>query len=258
MKWFFVQLGVAVLSVVSFSPCFANSEKTVHGIEYAGANWFVTVGAGAEFPLANGNMYVNNGSFFPPPYDTDIYSTNQSTSALVNLSAGRRWERQSNWFPAFSLGLFYQHSFLDNVAGTITQYSLPQFTNYTYNWNLSSDILLASAKVNLYAQNRFSPYVTVGLGGAFNHSNYNETALPGVTPRTSPGFSGTSNQFAYNAGAGLDFRASNHLIVTLGYLYQNLGDISGQGNATWSGNSLRLGSYGLNEVLAGVTYLFDK
>ena len=331
MKWFFVRLGIAVLSIVSFPPCFAQSTKTLYGLEYAqdfnsqdkgsfyiqaasfshqfnadryqqllqsrtmypvkvshqknvhivligpihsslelrktansliqlsikntthtqstskiqnnhisaqsnevipavmikssftpalstSANWFVGVGAGAEFSSSQGNIYVNNGSFFPPPYKTDVYSTKQPTSGLVNFSAGRRWEHLSQWFPSYSLGLLYQHSFLRNVRGTVTQYSLPQLSNYNYNWKLSSDILLASAKVNLYAKNQFSPYITVGLGGAFTHSNYNETALSGVTPRTSPGFSGTSRQFAYNAGAGLDFRASNHLIINFAYL----------------------------------------
>ncbi len=226
-------------------------------VMHANAKWFVAVAGGAEFPMAKGNIYVNNGSSFPPPYDTDIYSTNQSASVLTNLSAGRRWEREGKWLPAYSLGLVYQHSFLGNTSGTVTQYSLPEFTNYNYTWKLSSEILLVSAKVNLYVQKQFSPYVTVGLGRAFNHSKYSETALPEVTPRSAPGFSGTSIKFAYNAGAGLDFQASSHLIINVGYLYQNLGDISGPGIGTWSGTSLGLKSYGQNEALVGITFLCD-
>ncbi len=222
------------------------------------ANWFITAGAGAEFPTAKGNISINNGSFFPAPYDTDTYTTNQSSSALVIVMAGRRWERESKWIPAFSLGVLYQHSFLDTVKGTVSQYSLPEYTNYNYYWDLSSDIVLASAKLNLYAQNRFSPYITAGLGGAFNHSSYSEEALPDVTPRLSPDFSGNNNQFAYNVGAGIDFRASNNCIINVGYLYQNLGDISAQGSGAWSDTSFGLRTYGLNEVLASATYLFDN
>lgn len=229
-------------------------------VSHSNANWFMAIGSGAEFPLASANMYVKNGSFYPPPFDTDIYSATQnaSASALLNATVGRRWTRESKWFPAYSLGLFYQHSFTGNAGGTVTQYSDPEFTNYNYHWNPSSDILLASIKLNLYDKNQFSPYVTAGLGGAFNQSHYNETALPDVTPRISPDFSGSSNQFAYNAGAGLDFRATNHLIINVGYLYQNLGNISGKGKGTWSSTSLNIGSYGLNEVVVGGTYLFNK
>lgn len=219
------------------------------------ANWFVAVNSGAGFSMIENKMYVDNGSFFSSPHDKDIYTVKSPTSALVNFSIGRRWECLDKWFSAISLGLFYQHSFLGNVNGTVIQYSLPEFTNYNYSWNLSSDILLVSSKLNLFGNNRFLPYITAGLGGAFNHSNYSETALTGVTPRVSPNFSGTSNQFAYNAGAGLDFRASYHLIFSAGYLYQNIGNLSGQGKKTWSHTSLGLNSYELNEVLAGVTYI---
>lgn len=222
------------------------------------ANWFIAVGSGASFPTSKGSLFIDNGSDFPAPYDTDIYTTKQPTGALINVAAGRRWARASQWFPAFSLGVLYQHNFIGNVHGTVIQYSLPEFTNYNYHWDLSSDLLLASAKVNVYAQNRFSPYVTAGLGGAFNHAGYSETALPGVTPRISPNFSGNTNQFAYNVGAGIDFQATNNIILNVGYLYQNVGDISTQGSGTWLGTSFGLDNYEFNEVLGGVTYLFDK
>lgn len=233
-------------------------ESSFSPASHTSANWFVTVGAGAEFPTPKGNISINNGSLFPVPYDKDIYTIHQSASALINVTAGRRWERENNWFPAFSLGVLYQHSFLEPVKGIITQYSLPEYTNYNYRWHLSSDIVLAAAKMNIYAKNRLSPYVTGGLGEAFNHSSYREKALPDVTPRTSPDFSGSDSQFAYNVGAGIDFRVSNNCIINVGYLYQNLGNLSAQGSESWSDTSLSLETYGLNEVLAGATYLFDK
>ena len=222
------------------------------------ANWFLTLGGGAAFSLSKANINVDNGFTYPPPYNIDIYSTQSATSAILNLSVGRRWERARKWFPAYSLGLFYQHNFNGNVKGTLTQNSDPEALNYNYHWNISSDILLASAKLNLFTQKKFSPYVMAGLGGTWNHSNYNETALAGVTPRVSPDFSGTKGHFAYNAGGGIDFQASKRIIINAGYLYQSLGNISGNGRGTWAGTSLDLGSNAANEVLLGITYLFDQ
>ncbi|CEG56214.1 SPOR domain-containing protein [Legionella fallonii] len=226
------------------------------------ANWFVSVGGGAQFPQFNSNMVVNNNSDFPPPFDVDIYSTSNTSQGIIGVTAGRRWERDSQWFPSYSLGVLYQYFFETNAGGTVMQYSLPEFTNYTYNLNLSSNVVMASAKLNLfdYAQ-KLSPFVNGGIGGAFNKaSGYSEAALPGVTPRITPGFTdNTTNQFAYMVGAGLDYKIKPQLIVSVGYNYVNLGHFSsGLGMQTWSGQSLNLGTYQSNDVFASVSYLFEK
>ena len=223
------------------------------------ARWFFSLNIGEQFQTGKKTMYVNNGSDYPSPYNQDTYTMNKTARApLINISGGYRWQREQNWLPVYSLGLFYQHSFVGQLGGEVIQYSDSIFTNYNYKSNLSSNLFLATAKVNIYTINKFSPYITVGLGGAFNHASYNETALPGVTPRISPDFTGNKSQFAYNAGAGLDYIASQHFIFNVGYLYQNVGNISGQGQGTWSGTSLGFGAYGTNDVVVGVTYLFGE
>ncbi len=226
------------------------------------ANWFVSVGGGAQYPQFNSNVVINNGSGFPTPFDQDIYSTSNPNQGIIGVMAGRRWERDSQWFPSYSLGVLYQYFFEINAGGTVTQYSLPEFTNYTYNLNLSSNVVMAAAKLNLfeYAQ-KISPFINGGIGGAFNKSSgYNEIALPGVTPRQSPGFANnTTSQFAYMAGAGLDYKVNQQLIVSVGYNYSNLGNFSsGQGMQAWSGQSLNLGTYQSNDVFASISYLFEK
>lgn len=224
------------------------------------ANWFVSVGSGAFFPHLNSSTSINNGSEFPPPSDQDTYSTQNNTQPLIAVAVGKRWERSSNWLPAYSLGLFYQYNFPTNMGNTVTQYSLPEFTNYNYDWNISSNIILAFAKINLFQYRVISPYLKAGIGGAFNTSSYSESALPDVTARTSPSFaSKTISQFAYNAGAGVDFRLSKQFIATIGYEYLNLGKVTtGEGIGTWSTQSLTLNSYHANEVLLSLSYLLDS
>lgn len=224
------------------------------------ANWYVSVGAGGQTSNFSSTMTVNNNSGAPAPYDQDIYSLkHNNTQAAIVLALGRRWERNSIWFPSFSAGLFYQQSFATNPGDTVMQYSVPEFTNYTYNLNISSNIFLGLFKLNIVQWGRVSPYLLAGMGGAFNRAyDYGENPIEGLTAvRVSPGYEGnTTGQFAYMAGAGLDFRLSQHFLLSGEYQYQNLGHVmSGSGAGTWTGQSLQLGVYHSNTLLLNLTYL---
>lgn len=261
MKKDLLQLGAILMALIACSTSFAmpSNHLTVPVLNpNATTAWLIAAAAGADFPFARDNIYANNGSSMPSPYDRDTFTVKQDSNALLAFFAGRRWEQPGQWLPAASLALMYQHRFAGDAWGVISQNSLSEFTNYCYKWALSSDVLIASAKMNLYTKNHISPYVTGGLGVAFNHASYQESALSGVTPRISPDFSGNRNQLAYNFGAGLDFRATKQVIINLGYLYQNLGGMPAQGKGSWAGASLTLNSYATNEVLAGVTYLIEN
>ena len=225
--------------------------------------WVVSVGGGQQNPTGfYSHQTVNNGSGFSAPNNVDVYTTKSSSQPLVALSVGRRWVRESTWLPAYSVGLTYQRSFSTNVGGTITQYSNPAYLNYNYDWDISSDVVLAMLKLNLVNFHAFSPFVTAGVGGAFNRSShYGETALPGVSsPRVSAGFaSKTTTQLAYVVGAGLDYQLSPQWIISAEYQYQNLGNIAlGNGSGAWAGQSLHLGTYHSNAVLVNLSYLLEK
>ena len=224
-------------------------------------NWYASAGVGGQFPTLNSSMTVNNGSSFPTPFDQDIYSTTNNAQVFFGASVGRRWQRDNDWLPALSVGVLYEYFWANNVGGTITQFSIPQFNNYNYTWNTASNVVLASAKLNLFRYHWLSPYITGGLGGAFNRaSSYREMAVPEVTARVSPGFAAnTSHQFAYNAGVGVDFQCASQFLFSIGYLYQDLGKVtSGLGTQSWAGQSLNLGTYHSNDVMASVTYLFGQ
>lgn len=230
--------------------------------KYSTANWFVAAGAGAQRPVSMNNMLVNNGSDLASPYNQDEYAiSHDGGGAVIALSAGRRWEHDSVWMPVYSVGLSWQYYFNTQMGSTIMQYSDPAFVNYNYNWTLKSNLLLATAKLNLVQYGKWSPYLNGGIGAAFNNaSGYNETALAGVTPRISPGFTNSASvQFTYQVGAGIDFQMTPQLIVSLGYNYQNLGRFSsGAGAGTWSSQTLLSDAYGSNEVLVSVNYLFGQ
>ena len=220
--------------------------------------WVFTGGVGAQYPQFNARMNVNNDSGFPPPSNNDLYTTNQNYQPLVLASLAYRIKRDNQWLPAYALGLQYQHDFAANVGNNVLQYSLPEFYNYNYSWNIASDIFLLIAKINIFEYGLFSPYIHAGIGTSFNNAgNYSESPTAGVTERVSPGFSSyTSTHFAYSLGAGIDFQVTEQVIVSAQYQYQNLGNVkSANGNGTWSAQSLDLGTYSTNAVLLSVSYV---
>lgn len=224
-------------------------------------HWFAALGAGAQYPDWHANIPVNNGSNLPTPYNVDLYSTQTNAQPVIAVFAGRRWERDVRFLPAYSLGVFWQYLFTTQVGNQVMLYSDPQYVNYNYQWNVDANLVLASGKLNLIQYGMFSPFVNGGIGGAFNHAGfYHESALPNVTPRNPPGFSShVSTQFAYNVGAGLDVRVRPNMIVSAGYLYQDLGNVlSGSGTGTWANQDLNIGAYRSNEFLISLTYLFEK
>jgi opacity protein-like surface antigen len=225
-------------------------------------NWYIGADAGLIWSKFNNKMTVNNGSNYPAPENVDLYSMNdhEQTPPMIALSGGYRWQRDQTWIPGYSLGLRYQHLFAQNLTGTIQQYSLAEFNNYTYNWETSADVLSLYSKVDLFQYKRVMPYIDAGIGTSFNNASiYKETALTGVTPRISPSFqSQTQSNFAYNVGAGIDVLLSPQVIVSVGYDYQSYGSMaSGNGQSTWSGTQLNLGNLASNTALLSVTYLTD-
>lgn len=225
------------------------------------SRWYIGADVGVQWNDLNHVMTVSNGSDFPAPLNVDIFSTDDKNQTFFSLSGGHRWERDSQVIPIYALGLRYSHNFSSNVGQTITQYSMPEFTNYHYNWNVYSDVFLATAKLNLFQYHRVLPYVSGGIGAAINQTNdYQETALFGVTPRISPAFADqNSTQFAYTLGAGIDWELTHQMVMSLGYEYKDLGKISsGAGVSTWAGESLSLGSYQANSVVLSINYLFGK
>lgn len=223
-------------------------------------SWFAGIDLGGIQSNVSGSLTVANGSDYPPPLNVDNYSKSQTSPMMLGAQIGHRWMRDEQWVPAYALALRYQHLFVSDVKGSITQYSLPEFKNYSYQWGVGADVVSLYSKFDLAKYGRVMPYVDVGLGLSFNSSvNFNETAYVGVTPRINPAFGAkTSAQFAYNVGAGLDFSLSPQLLISVGYDYQQFGNMaSGQGESTWSNERLSLGNFTGNTALVGMTYLID-
>lgn len=252
MKWTFLRLVTFFyLLMCSFSTFAMLSD----------AHWFSTAGIGKQFSQFDGFMTVNNNSGATPPFNQDIYTTKQHNQTILLLAAGKRFSSSNRWVPFVSFGLNYQYSLTSNIGGQVFQYSSPAFENYSYHWTLNSNVLLANAKLNFIEFHGVSPYVNAGFGGAFNlMSGYTEAPLAGVTAvRDSPDFQDQWNiKFAYQVGMGVDYQITKPMILTFGYLYQQLGKMkSGHGTSSWSSQQLNLNSLNANSIFLSMTYVFN-
>lgn len=234
------------------------------GAAYAGSmgpvkssNWYLGLMGSALWSNVPSNLSVNNGQSYP--YNLDDYSLSQGTAGSLAINAGREWQQTNFWFPRYALGLQYEHFFLSDIKGAITQYRLPQFLNYSYSWSTSADVLSVYGKINLLRYKGFSPFLNVGLGWAATHAGVlNEVAFAGVTPRLAPGFgTHTQNNFAYDLGAGIDYALSPQWSLSLAYRYQNLGTLrSSTGRGAWFADNLVIKNYQMNMLSVGAAYHF--
>jgi opacity protein-like surface antigen len=222
------------------------------------ASWYVGLDFGRAYSPHSDIMTVDNGSGAPPPYNLDQYSTKDQKQPLFGFQAGRRWARNQFWFPAAALGLRYQHFSEREIEGSVTQYSTPIYTNYAYTWSSRSNVLSVNGKLNVFQLKRLLPYISGGIGGAHNRTGaYKESAYANITPRLSPDYtSNNQTNFYYDAGVGLDVLVTTQLIVSLGYNYHSLGEItSGSGHHGWEGTRLGLDGFDTHTALLSLTYL---
>lgn len=226
----------------------------------ANNQWLVGFKGGAAFAsLSSSSTSVFNGTAIPAPYNTDIYSINTpDQQAVLGVFGGYQWNRVSTYIPYYNVTLHYEHQFDADINGNVQQYAVPDFTNYHYSMALSSDILAVIGKVGLFRYKCMVPYFSAGAGVVFNHvNNYNESLVYlGDFARVSPGYGNNDNtNFAYTAGAGIDFICSQNFLVSAAYEYWNLGKInSGAGAGAWSGTFLNFGTLHSSAVLATITY----
>ena len=222
-------------------------------------SWFVGVGGGTSWIGLPNNTTVLNGSGATPPSNRDNFSIKSASADVAEVMIGYRWEDDKTYFPSYDLYLQYRHYLDTGIKGTVTQYTLPGYTNYNYNINYDADLFTLTGKADLVDVKGFRPYLSAGVGAIINHLNdYSETALIGVTPRTNPNYNGnTSTSLAATLGAGIDYILTENTWLTLGYEHVFQGSIkSGPGAGSWSGTALNIGKVKMDTVFLNISAKF--
>ena len=162
-------------------------------------------------------------------------------------------------------GLEYNYFGSQSLRGAHTVGIEPQTsTAYTYRHKLQSQQLLASAKILTTIQKIFHPYLSAGLGAAFNQekgfsASTDETGSINMTPTFD---SNCQTAFSYSLGAGVDATLNQHIRLGFGYRFTSLGKASlGAGGISINNEtipvpfSLTTHSLFANQFIAQITYI---
>lgn len=190
--------------------------------------WEFALGAGVSFPDIE-DATVNAGDGWP---DDTFTEGDVDAAGIFSALAAYRMENDTQWFPAYVLGLNYLYGLTSSVSGSVQQFSLPQFENYQYEYDVQSQALFGLLKIEIYEFENLTPFISGGLGAAWNHfSDYHETANENVTPRVPPDYdNNTHSDFAFLLGIGVNYwfgvEEEEDWRVSLEYNYADLGNVS--------------------------------
>ena len=115
------------------------------------------------------------------------------------------------------------YKFTDNLRTDLSfAYSEAKVESFPINHKVKSYTLFLNGYYDFKVSDTFTPYVTAGVGLARNKSGDLRYAVPG--PQSDISYKGkTKNNFAWNAGLGVQMNVAKNLDVDLGYKYLDLG-----------------------------------
>ena len=113
--------------------------------------------------------------------------------------------------------------------GHVWRFASPLFDTLSYAYNVHHSRVMAEGKfLTTFSQYQaLHPYVSWGLGAAFNRANnYHEAPLiPDAVP-TLPFANNMQTSFTWGVGAGFDYTINSHVRVSAGYQFADLGSVS--------------------------------
>jgi opacity protein-like surface antigen len=126
--------------------------------------------------------------------------------------------------------------------------------------DVASLVGMANGYYDITTYDRFTPYVTGGLGVARNHTGTN-TLRDGTGALYSTSAANSVTRFAWQLGAGTAVALSGGLSLDLGYHYLDMGrfstpDTAVQPNGTIRTQAANTGALTAHEVSAGLRYAF--
>jgi opacity protein-like surface antigen len=131
---------------------------------------------------------------------------------------------------------------------------------YTYSYNIRSRQVLAKMKVAYAYTPELFPYISLGVGPAFNSAANFVTSAPPLVAMTRQFANHTQTSFSYAIGVGVDCALTEQTRLGAGYQFVNFGK-SQLGNATIHSTSvsgsLSQSKFYANELVAQLTLLLD-
>lgn len=213
----------------------ANAHEHKHKHEAEKEYNYATIKAGVVSPTSmSGNAGLNTGD----------------TTYTTGFSVGRKFQER------FAVELEYMYRG-KNTSRSYDASSNPGDNN-SY-WSASSNTFMTNLSADLIEHSKITPYVKAGLGMSVNKA-YDYVYYDDIGTST---YSGKSqNQFAWQAGAGLNMETTEMLDTQLQYMFIDRGRIKTKENYVTSNDgetvssSARTGRLREHVVTAGLTVKF--
>jgi opacity protein-like surface antigen len=224
--------------------------------------WFsplVTVSGGIEAARPGSSQTLNMSSdFITYQYNSSDASSNR---LLLGIFAGTEIPLQQQRTLQLGLG-FYSPGSFSSGRGILTQGVDPGSSDqYTYNYKVKNNLLLAEGKLSCTMQQILHPYALAGLGVSFNNAYSYTTTVPPFLTFTPEFTNNTNTSWAYSLGVGIDVDIQKNWRLGVGYRFANLGQANlGPGliDTTLFTSTLFQSNLYAQACLMQLTYLFSQ
>lgn len=163
-----------------------------------------------------------------PPFQNHYTNTN-GTSTVADVGGFVGVERFFSDKLGVQLGVSGYVNTQISPQGHVWLFASPEFDTLSYAYNIHHTRVMAEGKflTSISAYQSIHPYVSWGLGAAFNQAqNYQETPLIAGAVPTPPFTNDTQTSFTWGVGAGFDYILSAHTRLGIGYQFTDLGSVS--------------------------------
>jgi opacity protein-like surface antigen len=183
----------------------------------------VTLSSGVAFNTNAGkpeNFPAQNGIF--SFYNYSVNSIFQ-TQPLVGGFIGAEFLLNPTWCLQAGVGYYQPTTF--QIKGSVTQgVDLFSSDKYAYHYSIESRQLLIETKLLYHHWQTYHPYLTLGLGAAFNNAkNFQVNIQPPFTTVSNQFGNNTTTSFTYSLGFGMDVNVLEHVRIGGGYRFADLG-----------------------------------
>ena len=218
------------------------------------------------FTLAGGNAFSSDLSAstdYSQGFTQFDFDGNHETKtrAVYGGSIGKEFELRPRWDLQVAIAYYQTAPF--TAKGIVNQGVTPAASNdLEYHYDVVSRQLLVEGKLLMDWRKRWYPYISLGIGAAFNKAkNYEVDVLPPLT--LSPVFDDeTKTSFTYNVGAGVDYSITERLRLGVGYRFTDWGRVGlGEGEIGTPGHffpvpkTLSQSHVYAQEVIAQLSYI---
>ena len=142
------------------------------------------------------------------------------------LHGALHYSESLQWFPSIEPEVNGYYLGKESFSGDVWRFNDPSFNEMTYTMSIQSARLMFDGALTVASKKQFSLYAIGGIGNAWNQLSYSDAENANAADCSVSGLnlgSNTRSSFAWEAGAGITYAFSPHVLLSFEYLYADLG-----------------------------------